>query len=258
MAGILRPMSRWLLSPTTGRVWRFLLASLAVLAGTWGGTVRANEPTAVVLDVPFRSQFDGTPWGSSNCGPAALAMVLSAFGVRQPVMSLRARADQLLGFADPEQGTRLQDLARIATESGLTVTGPYDSAPKGKPTFRRWTLDDTRAQLQRGRPLVIETYYPLLPNHMTKPVDTDHCIVLVGLEGQDFVFNDPANNLWPGFRVHISAAALTRAWGNSDFPFGGFAVGPGPDTRVLQPHVAERELPPWQAVYPYRRPPRAE
>src|SRR5205823_7506932 len=45
------------------------------------------EPTSFIqastfrLEVPFRTQKDGGLWQSSNCGPAALGMVLDAYGV---------------------------------------------------------------------------------------------------------------------------------------------------------------------------------
>lgn len=235
--------------------WRALLLATVVALGS--GLSPSSEPRPMVLDVPYRSQFDGTAWGSSNCGPASLGMVLSAFGVGAPPMELRRRADELLGFADPEQGTRLQDLARIATEHGLTVTGPYDTA-RGRPqAFRRWTIGEARAEVLAGHPLVIEIYYPLLSNHRANPVDTDHYLVLVGLDGDGFVFNDPANKPNPGYRVRVGPAELTPAWANSDFPYGGFSVGPGAGTRRLQAYPAEKEARLWQAWPRFGRLPRA-
>ena len=235
-------------------MWRFLLVALALLGS---GVSLADEPRRLVLDVPYRSQFDGTPWGSSNCGPTSLAMVMSAFGVGTLSMDVRRRADELLGFADPEQGTRLQDLARVATEHGLVVTGPYEGTLGRPRAFRRWTLDEARAEVLASRPLMIEVYYPLLPNHYANPVDTDHYIVLVGLDGDDFIFNDSANKPEPGYRVRISPADLTRAWANSDFPFAGFSVGPGQGARQLQPRPPEDEATPWQVWLTRGRLPRA-
>src|SRR5205085_4775825 len=53
------------------RVARFI-ATAAALA----------RPPDVWLKVPYRSQLDGTPWASANCGPVGVAMILEAHGVR--------------------------------------------------------------------------------------------------------------------------------------------------------------------------------
>jgi hypothetical protein len=203
----------------------FVLGVAVVATPVW-----AAESGDLLLPVPQRSQADGTVWASSNCGPAAISEVLEAFGQKLPTSVLRDRANQLLGIADPNTGTRVQDLAQVVREHGLTVTGPNT----GK-QFLRWSLDDTRAEIQSGHPVVAQVYYPLLPNHSKNRISTDHYIVIVGTSGDDFVFNDSADRDAPGYRQPITAAQLTRAWGASQQPFGGFSVAPGDGGPTLLP-----------------------
>jgi len=176
---------------------------------------------SVLLPVPERSQVDGTVWASSNCGPASIAMVLETFGQDVPTSVLRKGADQLLGMSDPSTGTRIQDLAQVVKERGLSVSGPYSG---GK--LRAWSLDDVRTELRAGRPVVAEVYFPLLPNHRNNPVPTDHYIVIVGYDGDDFLFNDPADSAAPGYQQRMSSRQFMKAWGASDFPFAAFSAGP--------------------------------
>lgn len=209
---------------------RILLAVAALGAALGLSTARAETPVEVLLPVPHRSQVDGTVWASSNCGPAAIAMVLEAYGQKVPTKRLRDRANQLLGIADPDTGTRIEDLARVVKENGLTITGPYAGD-----RFRRWTLEDVRAEVRAGRPVVAQVYYPLLPNHRANPIDTDHYVVVLGLSGGDFIFNDSADLKEPGFRQRMTAQQFTRAWGASDSPFAAFSVGPDKEGRSLLP-----------------------
>jgi hypothetical protein len=190
----------------------------------------AAPPDNLVLPVPQRSQADGTVWASSNCGPAAISEVLEAFGQKLPTKVLRDRANQLLGISDPNTGTRIQDLAQVVREHGLTVTGPYDG---GK--FRRWTLDDVRAEIQAGHPVVVQVYYPLLPNHRGSGISTDHYVAIVGISGDGFVFNDSADRDAPGYHQEMTADQFTRAWGASQQPFGAFSVEPGDGSPSLLP-----------------------
>jgi hypothetical protein len=211
------------------RLSRALLPLLVLVVALGATPARAEGPDDLVLDVPYRSQLDGTVWASSNCGPTTIGMVLAAYGQDVPTKVLRDRANQLFGIADPSTGTRLQDLARVVAERGLVVNGPYDAA-----RLRRWNLDDVRKEVKAGHPVVPEVYYPLLPNHRAHPVATDHYIAIVGLSGDGFVVNDPADRYGPGYHVVVSAAELTSAWGASEYPFSGFSVGPDSAGRSLQ------------------------
>ena len=205
---------------------RALLALAALLAAfaTTAATAWADVPQdQVVLSVPQRSQVDGTVWSSTDCGPASIAMVLGAFGQDVPTTNLRKAADQFLGFSDPSDGTRIQDLAQVVKNHGLRVDGPYSGA-----NWRRWSLDDVRTELRAGRPVVAEVYFALLPNHRNNPIPTDHYVVIVGYAGDDFLFNDPADTSAPGYRQRMSSQQFLKAWGASAFPFAAFSAGPPP------------------------------
>jgi ABC-type bacteriocin/lantibiotic exporter with double-glycine peptidase domain len=186
----------------------------------------------LLLDVPFRTQFDGSGWSSGNCGPAALGMLLEGFGHSVSTQSVRNRANRLMGVYEVGNGTRIQDLARIATEAGLAANGPYQV---GSSRFQRWTLDDVRREVAAGRPVVPQVYYPYLPNHKNGVV-TDHYVVIVGLADDDFVFHDPADRKEPGQLARMSAAEFSRAWAASNFPFAAFSVaraGDGPRPSIV-------------------------
>ena len=200
------------------------LAALLVAIATTAATAWADVPQdQVILPVPQRSQIDGTVWESTDCGPASIAMVLGAFGQNVPTVTLRKAADQFLGFSDPSDGTRIQDLAQVVEDRGLQVDGPYSG---GK--WRTWTVDQVKGELQAGRPVVAEVYFALLPNHRNNPIPTDHYIVIVGYVGDTVFFNDPADTNAPGYRQRMSSEQFSKAWGASDFPFAAFSAGPPP------------------------------
>jgi hypothetical protein len=191
-----------------------LLSSLTV------STVAASAPEYdVVLPVPIISQYDGSVWGPSNCGPAASAMVLESFNRVVLKADLRKRANQLLGIASPDTGTRIQDLAVTIEEFGLTVNGPYD----GK-EIRKWTLEELRQEILESRPVIVQTRLRLLPNHLGVNTAADHYVVIVGLQGDAFLYNDSGFKSGPGETLTMSSAELSRAWGGSKFPFAAFSV----------------------------------
>ncbi|GEM_PF-5563105 len=206
-------------------VFRRLRAPLtlaALVCALVVSTASASESVDTTLTVPQRTQMDGSIWAASNCGPSAIGMVLEAYGLKIPTKKLRDRANQLLGISDPSTGTRVQDLAKVVQEQGLTVSGPYNGSK-----IRKWTLDEARAELQSGHPMVIQVYYPKLPNHKKNPVVTDHYVVLVGTSGDGFIFNDSSDKDNPGYQQRMTAEELTAAWKASNVPFAGFSVGPG-------------------------------
>lgn len=202
-----------------------LLAAIAATTATAWADVSQDQ---VMLPVPQRSQIDGTAYESTDCGPASIAMVLAAFGQNIPTVSLRKAADKLIGFSDPSDGTRIQDLAQVVKDHGLEVTGPYSG---GK--WRTWNLDQVKSELEAGRPVVAEVYFALLPNHQNNPIPTDHYIVIVGYSGDTFFFNDPADTDAPGYRQSMSSQQFTKAWGSSQFPFAAFSAGSPPPPPAL-------------------------
>ena len=216
---------------------RRLITSFQALRDAGGGGSAAQLRTSVtdtslVLGVPFRTQIDGTSFSLVNCGPASLAMVLTAFGLDVDPPSVRDYLNFLVGNYDTEAGTSLYMLARIAQEAGLSTFGTSAG-------LQGWTIEAVREQLRAGHPVITLTKYRFLPGHFGSVTDFDHYIVLTGLAGDDFVYNDAAYSTEYGYNLLISPAQLQRAWSASSVPRHAVAIGFGDSLRPL-PFVPSR------------------
>jgi hypothetical protein len=209
---------------------RRLITSFAALQETGGGSAMqlrsSATDTSLVLGVPFRTQIDGTSFSLVNCGPASLAMVLNAFGMNVDPPGVRDYLNFLVGNYDTEAGTSLYVLARIAREAGLSTFGTSAG-------LQGWTIDAVREQVRAGHPVITLTKYRFLPGHFGSVTDFDHYIVITGLAGDDFVYNDAAYSTEYGYNLLISPAQLQRAWGASSVPRHAVAVGFGDSLRPL-------------------------
>lgn len=166
------------------------------------------------LGVPFRTQIDGSPFAQVNCGPASLSMVLAAFGIDLDPMTLRDYVNFLAHNDDTETGTSLYHLARIAQEAGLIT----HDVP------RRWTLEMVRTHVAQGHPVITLVRYQSLPGHGASLYNTDHYVVMTGLSGDDFIYNDAAFATNTGYGLLISADDLERAWSFSGYPGHSLAI----------------------------------
>ncbi len=63
----------------------------------------------------------------------------------------------------------------------------------------------------------------MMPGREWVWVSYDHYVVITGMVGDDFIYNDPMNIDGRGERV-ISGQALLRAWMNSDYPGAALAL----------------------------------
>lgn len=223
-------------TPTTGEEVvantppRRLITSFQALREAGPGTAAqlrswATE-TSLVLGVPFQTQIDGTTFSLVNCGPASLAMVLIAFGLDVDPSSIRDYLNYLVGNYDAEQGTSLYVLARIAREAGLHTFGTSSG-------LQGWTVEDVREQVRAGHPVITLTKYRFLPGHFGSVTDFDHYIVITGLAGEDFVYNDAAYATEYGYNLLISPEQLERAWAASSVPRHAVAIGYGDSLRPL-------------------------
>ncbi len=174
--------------------------------------------TEVRLDVPYRTQLDGSLSSASNCGPTALGMAMEAFGIAVATPQLRALANRFMGIYDPWGGTTLESLRDIADYYGLTGVDLYENG-----RYKRWTLEDLRLHLRAGQPVIPELRYRMMPGREWVWVSYDHYVVITGMVGDDFIYNDPMNIDGRGERV-ISGQALLRAWMNSDYPGAALAL----------------------------------
>ena len=184
--------------------------------------------SALWLGVPFRTQIDGTDYAAVNCGPASLAMVLAGFGMPMDPAVIRDYVNFLTGDYDTDDGTGLDVLARVAAESGLNTFGLYAAGG-----YRTWSVEDVRQHVRAGHPVITLTKYRSLPGHAGSLAEFDHYVVITGLSGDDFIYNDAAFASDYGFNLLISADDLQRAWGYSSIPGHAVAVGLGNDLRPL-------------------------
>jgi uncharacterized protein YvpB len=191
----------------------------------------------ILLEVPPRSQFDGTAFQSSNCGPTAMAMVLEAFGLRVDTFKLRNYVNLLSGDRSSQNGVALDYLAYIASEAGLSPTGLR--APGG---YRRWTVPEIRDEVRHGHPVITLVKLRELPDHQGSSSQVDHYVVVVGVDGDDLLINDPASAIGGGHRRPIAPAQLERAWAASSVPAHALAIAGGagvPELNLPDPVVEE-------------------
>jgi hypothetical protein len=188
--------------------------------GSPSGLKIVRSERALWLGVPFITQLDGTVYGGVNCGPASTAMVLGAFGIRTTPDAVRNYVNDATGVYSASVGTSLDSLARVARESGLDVANLHASGG-----YLRWSTDLLRREIESGRPVVTLVKYRALPPHSGSSADFDHYIVIAGLSGNDFIYNDAAFTGERGFGLLISPQDLERAWDYSSIPRHGMSVG---------------------------------
>lgn len=171
----------------------------------------ASPPAPAIIPVPYRSQFDGTVWAESNCGPTSLSMALGALGIDVGQIPLRSLANQQMGMADPNNGTTWESLAYAAKAEGATVTGLYSAGQK----YQSWSIDQLKSQLSQGHPVMLLVYYRALPGHSASGYYGDHYIVALGFDQNgNLVFNDPAS-YGNGSGKLMTPAELTAAWSHT-------------------------------------------
>ena len=217
------------------RLARVVAAAVCLAAWALPGVPRAVAADDVRLAVPFVSQFDGSAYAATNCGPASLAMVLRFLsGDRATPDQLRRTLSRLPGAgyaADPAQGTAIQDLAALGRQRGLQSilgTGPGSTG---------WTPDRAAEQLGQRRPVIVLTRLNALPGWAGAPPDLDHWIVLVGMSGDRFFYHDPALGAPSGASRSIARDQLARAMRLSSVPGQGAAFAGTGDAESAAPTV---------------------
>ena len=202
--------------------------AMPVIAQDTLGSMMLNRATyattqpEVWLRVPYRSQLDGSVYAAANCGPTSVAMVLEAFDRANTPALLRTAALQYQGTPGCDTcGVFIEHLATLAEANGLPTYGLRGD----KDSLRRWTVDDIRAQLRAGRVVIPQVMYRFLPGRGTSPYWGDHYIVLTGILGDRFIYNDSIDSDGNGYGRVITAEALEKAMAASDFPHAAFAAG---------------------------------
>jgi LysM repeat protein len=179
------------------------------------------QPGFGPLVVPYRSQLDGTPWAGANCGPVSLAMGLGAFGINVSSTELRRQVLNAQGMWGNNIGTLMNALARVAQSYGVRPVGL--SSGNG---IARWSLDDLRDQLRAGHPVIVQVRFRALPGRARVAYYGDHYIILTGLSGENFLYNDPLPSDGPGANRIMTPGQLHTAMNASDrrFAYAAFAL----------------------------------
>lgn len=181
----------------------------------------------VRLSVPYRTQLDGSDYAEANCGPTTLGMALESFGLNLAPPELRAQVLDAENFdpTDVGAGSFIWALAKVAQNYGVQPHGLYESDGR----LHRWTTDEIRASVKAGQPVVVQVVYRGLPGREDSLYYGDHYVVITGLLGDDFLYNDPIGGAVaheaPGYDRVISPAQLQRAMHASDVGYAFTAFG---------------------------------
>jgi hypothetical protein len=183
----------------------------------------------VRINVPYRTQLDGSDFAGANCGPTVLGMALETFGVDLAPSDLRRQVlgSENLNPEDADAGSFIWALADVALNVGLQPHGLYEDGG----VLHRWTTDEVRASLRQGRPVIVQVVYRGLPGRSDSTYYSDHYIILTGLLGDNFLYNDPIGGAeaheGPGYDRIISTVQLERAMRASDssYAFSAFSLG---------------------------------
>ncbi|HLZ31595.1 MAG TPA: LysM peptidoglycan-binding domain-containing protein [Chloroflexota bacterium] len=172
---------------------------------------------------PYRSQLDGSPYAPANCGPTAAGMALEAFGISVPARELRAAALDAQHMHGNGVGTLITALAQVVEDNGLSAMDLRDDTG----AIRRWSLDDIRAHVRQGHPVIVQVRYRSLPGRGGVYYFGDHYILITGVVGDGFLYNDPIDIDGLGWDRQISGAALRVAMNASDqrYAYSAVAVG---------------------------------
>lgn len=188
-----------------------------------------SYPAATAMDIaqvfaPYRSQLDGSAYAAANCGPTTIGMALEAFGVNVSSRQLRQDALNAQRMWGNDIGTLITALATVVRQRGLSALDL--TAPDG--ALRRWSLDDIRGHVAAGRPVVVQVRYRALPGRSASPYLGDHYLLVTGVVGDRFLYNDSINADGIGWDRALPADQLLRAMDASDrrYAYTAFAVSP--------------------------------
>lgn len=171
---------------------------------------------------PYRSQLDGSPYAEANCGPTAIGMALDAFGISVPSRALRAAALDAQHMYGNGVGTLITALAQVVEQQGLSALDLRQ--PDG--SLHRWSLDDLRAHIRAGHPIVVQVRYRSLPGRGGVAYYGDHYILVTGEVGDSFLYNDPIDIDGLGWDRIMSGSVLRTAMNASagGYAYAAFAV----------------------------------
>lgn len=200
-------------------------------AALLGALFFSAEPAAHVLDMPYRSQLDGSSYQWANCGPTALSMALGYYGIDASPWDLRVSAMKAQhswvtddgGYSD-RYGVFVYNLATAAESAGVHADGLWTRDGARPDVLHKWQASELRRALDANHPVIVEVEYRALPGHAAVRATTDHYVVLSGTDGGEFVYNDPLGVSGGGEDETISEADLLVAMAQADAPRAAFEV----------------------------------
>jgi len=178
----------------------------------------------VWLRVPYHSQIDGSNYEDANCGPTSVAMALEAYGITDTLGSVRTAALKMQDMDGCDDcGTFIGVLAKVVEAHGLGTFGLKDNPD----TLHHWTIDEVRKQLRDGHVVIPQVQFRQLPGRLTSPYWGDHYVVITGISGSNFLYNDPVDSDGRGYGRIITPDQLDKAMGGAhgEFAYSAFAVG---------------------------------
>ena len=197
--------------------WKIFLAS-AILGSIVFQVLSANAAQPEALAVPFSTQFDGSRFAATDCGPASVAMAIN-YATGSHLTPIQARQELMRlpggGYAsNPDSGTAIGDLARVAKAHQVETFMGDGQGSTG------WGTERIRHHLSQGHPVIVLTRLAYLPGYNATST-VDHYIILTGTNGSGYVYNDPA--MANGAKRSISEKQLQLAQRASSVPGQGAA-----------------------------------
>lgn len=188
----------------------------------------ADLKADVRVNVPYRTQLDGSDYAGANCGPTVLGMALESFGLNLAPPELRGQVLTSENFepTDTDAGSFIWALANVAHDEGVQAHGLYDADG----SLHHWSVDDIRASLRNKQPVIVQVVYRGLPGREDSGYYGDHYVIITGLLGDQFLYNDPIGGVEaheaPGYDRLMTAAQLQRAMRASDsaYAYAAFAL----------------------------------
>jgi hypothetical protein len=108
-------------------------------------------------------------------------------------------------------------------DHGLSATDLHDDTG----ALHRWSLDDIRDHLRVFEPVIVQVRYRSLPGRGGAYYFGDHYILVTGIVGDGFLYNDPIDIDGLGWDRVISGAALRTAMNASAQQYAYTAVAVG-------------------------------
>jgi hypothetical protein len=148
-------------------------------------------------------------------------MGLEALGIKVSSTELRRQVLNAQGIWGNNVGTLMDALANVGANNGARPIGLFDGN-----RIAKWSLSDLREQLKAGRPVIVQVRFRALPGRAGVRYYNDHYIILTGLSGDNFLYNDPIDSDGPGANRLMTPAQLESAMNTSDkrYAYAAFAL----------------------------------